>query len=165
MIFTKALEGRKRWQQYVGLLLLMLLLNSANVYVWVCHRWGCQNIYGEQPWNLDCIRFSFHLMECQTALTWITYAKCGAIHMVSGAGYVWFFFCFSVWIYGYLCSKDMKSNNCFHWKQREREKLMGCFVCSIFIFIAGDTKNSDGVLLRVSPLLPGSNITQATTDT
>ena len=43
-----------------------------------------------KPWNLDCIRFSFHLMECQTALTWFTYAKCRAIHMVSGAGYVFF---------------------------------------------------------------------------
>lgn len=32
-----------------------------------------RKISGQQLWNLDCIRFSFfHLMECQTALMWIT---------------------------------------------------------------------------------------------
>lgn len=84
MISPKALGGRIRWQ------LCGFAAAKLGKCRRVCHWRGSQNVWGKQPWNLDCIRFSFHLIECQTALTWITYVKCRAIHMVSGARYVFF---------------------------------------------------------------------------
>lgn len=146
---STARGGRARWQQYVGL----LLLNSANVGE-VCHWRPSQNVWGKQPWNLDCIRFSFHLIKCQTALTWITYVKCGAIHMLSGARYVFFHREFmgicvvKIWkVTTALVGKNKRGT------QRARDpRALLPIMYAAFSFsytTAGDTKKSAGVWMCV----------------
>lgn len=106
-------------------------------------------------------------MECQTALTWITYAKCRAIHMVSGARYVFFQFEFmgicvvKIWT---VTTAGVRKNNATHSEGARAgdPRALLPIMHAAFSFsytAAGDTKKSAVSLSVSASPLDGASIT------